>query len=76
MKNECILLVEENHVTGETANIAVQMIREKFGKDVKIIYVSLTRNYTYKDNTKDICFTSWVMTTNEIKNFQKKNVMN
>ena len=75
-KDECILLVEENHVTGETANIAVQMIREKFGKDVKIIYVSLTRNYTYKDNTKDICFTSWVMTTNEIKNFQKKNVMN
>ena len=76
MKNECILLVEENHVTGETANIAVQMIREKFGKDVKIIYVSLTRNYTYKDSRKDICFTSWVMTTNEIKNFQKKNVMN
>ncbi len=76
MKNECILLVEENHVTGETANIAVQMIREKFGKDVKIIYVSLTRNYTYKDSAKDICFTSWVMTTNEIKNFQKKNVMN
>ena len=27
-EDECILLVEGNHVTGETANIAVQMIRE------------------------------------------------
>lgn len=33
-ENECILLVEGNHVTGETANIAVKMIREKFGENV------------------------------------------
>lgn len=71
-EDECILLVEGNHVTGETANIAVQMIREKFGKDVKIIYVSLTRDYTYKDSVKDICFTSWAMTTNETKELSKE----
>lgn len=51
-ENECILLVEGNHVTGETANIATNMIKEKFGEDVKIIYVSLTRDYTYKDSVK------------------------
>lgn len=71
-KNECILLVEGNHVTGETANISVRMIREKFGKDVKIIYVSLTRDYTYKDSVKNVCFTTWAMTTNEMKKLSKE----
>ena len=51
--NECILLVEGNHATGKTANIAVEIIKKKFGDDVKIIYVSLTRDYTYKDSVKD-----------------------
>lgn len=46
-ENECILLVEGNHVTGTTSNIAVNLLREKFGKNIKIIYVSLTRDYTY-----------------------------
>lgn len=41
------------------------MIREKFGEDVKIIYASLTRDYTYKDSVKNKCFTTWAMTTNE-----------
>ncbi len=71
-ENESILLVEGNHVTGETANIAVKMIREKFGKNVKIIYVSLTRDYTYKDSVKNICFTTWAMTTNEMKELSKE----
>ena len=71
-ENECILLVEGNHVTGETANIAVKMIREKFGEDAKIIYVSLTRDYTYKDSVKNICFTTWAMTTNEMKELSKE----
>ena len=71
-ENECILLVEGNHVTGETANIAVQMIKEKFGEDVQIIYVSLTRDYTYKDSVKNICFTTWAMTTNEMKELSKE----
>lgn len=71
-ENECILLVEGNHVTGETANIATNMIKEKFGEDVKIIYVSLTRDYTYKDSVKNICFTTWAMTTNETKELSKE----
>lgn len=65
--NECILLVEGNHVTGKTANIAVDLIREKFGNDVKIIYVSLTRDYTYRNSVNDVCYTTWAMTTNEMK---------
>lgn len=71
-ENECILLVEGNHVTGETANIDTNMIKEKFGEDAKIIYVSLTRDYTYKDSVKNICFTTWAMTTNEMKELSKE----
>ena len=70
-ENECILLVEGNHVTGGTANIATNMIKEKFGENVKIIYVSLTRDYTYRDSVKNICFTTWAMTTNEMKELTK-----
>lgn len=71
-KSECILLVEGNHVTGRTANIAVNMIREKFGNDVNIIYVSLTRDYSYRDSVKNICFTTWAMSTNEMKKLSKE----
>ena len=71
-EDECILLVEGNHVTGTTANIAVDLLREKFGKDIKIIYVSLTRDYTYKDSVKNVCYTTWGMTTNETKNLSKE----
>lgn len=66
-ENECILLVEGNHVTGSTAKIAVQMIQNKFGKNVKIIYVSLTRDYTYKNSVENVIYTTWAMTTNEMK---------
>ena len=31
-EDECILLVEGNHVTGKTSNIAATLLREKFGK--------------------------------------------
>ena len=65
--DECILLVEGNHVTGKTANIAVDMIREKFGEKVKIIYISLTRDYTCRNSVNNICYTTWAMTTNETK---------
>ena len=64
-KDECILLVEGNHCTGETANIALQLIKNKFGQDTKVIYVSLTRDYTYKDSVKDVIYTTWGMLTNE-----------
>lgn len=70
--NECILLVEGNHVTGETANIAVNMIKEKFGNEVKIIYVSLTRDYTYRNSVQDVCYTTWAMSTNEMKELSEE----
>lgn len=65
--NECVLLVEGNHATGKTANMAVEIIRRKFGEDTKIIYVSLTRDYTYRNSVKNICYTTWAKTTNETK---------
>ena len=70
--NECILLVEGNHVTGKTAQLAVDMIKEKFGDDVKIIYISLTRDYSYRDSVKGVCYTTWAMTTNEMKELSKE----
>lgn len=70
--NECILLVEGNHVTGKTANIAVDLIRQKFGNDVKIIYVSLTRDYTYRNSVNNVYYTTWAMTTNEMKELSEE----
>lgn len=66
-KNDAILLVEGNHVTGKTAQIAMNMIKEKFGHDVNVIYVSLTRDYTFKNSVENVCYTTWAMSTNETK---------
>lgn len=71
-EDECILLVEGNHVTGTTSNIAVNLLREKFGKNTKIIYVSLTRDYTNRNSVENICYTTWGMTTNETKEVSKE----
>ena len=70
-KNECILLVEGNHSTGKTANIALNILKEKFGKDIKVIYVSITRDYSHKDSVKDVCYTTCGMYTNETKELSK-----
>ena len=70
--NECILLVEGNHVTGKTANLAANLLRDKFGENVKIIYVSITRDYTYRNSVNNTCFTTWGMTTNETKELTKE----
>lgn len=70
--NECILLVEGNHVTGTTSNIAANLLREKFGDNVKIIYVSLTRDYTNRNSVEKIIYTTWGMTTNETKEVSKE----
>ena len=63
--DECILLVEGNHATGNTSNIAADMIRAKFGDNVKIIYVSLTRDYSHRDSVRNVCYTTWERLTNE-----------
>ena len=71
-EDECVLLVEGNHVTGRTSNFAVKLLREKFGEDIKIIYISLTRDYTYRNSVEHVCYTTWGMTTNETKNVSEK----
>ena len=70
--NEVILLVEGNHCTGRTANIACKSIKEKFGDNVKVIYVSLTRDYTYKDSVEGTVFDTWALTTNESKRLSQE----
>ena len=70
--NEVILLVEGNHCTGRTANIACKSVKEKFGENVKVIYVSLTGDYTYKDSVEGTVFTTWAWTTNESKRLTKE----
>ena len=70
--NQAILLVEGNHCTGKTANMAVDIIRKTFGDKIKIIYVSLTRDYAYRNSVKDVSFTTWAMTTNETKNLTEE----
>lgn len=71
-EDECILLVEGNHVTGNTSNIAVNLLREKFGNNAKIIYVSLTRDYMNRNSVENVCYTAWGMTTNETKAVSKE----
>ncbi|MBQ4263295.1 MAG: phosphoribosyltransferase [Bacilli bacterium] len=71
-EDECILLVEGNHVTGTTSNIAVKLLREKFGENVKIIYVSLTRDYSYRNNVDNVCYTTWGLITNETKQISEE----
>ena len=70
--NECILLVEGNHYSGRTSNFAIDLLKEKFGNDIKIIYVSLTRDYAQRNSVKDVCYTTWGMTTNESKQTSKE----
>ena len=71
-KNECVLLVEGNHVTGRSANLAKDMIIKKFGKDTKIIYVSISKDYSHKDSVADVEFSTCGIYTNETKSLDEK----
>ena len=64
-ENECILLVDTNHITGRTASIAVNTILDKFGSNTKIIYVTLTRDYTYRFSVDKVMHNLWARLTNE-----------
>ena len=70
--DECILLVDGNHCTGRTANFAVNLLREKFGENVKIIYVALTTDYTHRYSVKNLCYTTWGILTNSSKELSKE----
>ncbi len=71
-EDECILLVEGNHVTGTTSKVAAKLLRERFGHDANIIYVSLTRDYAHRNSVENTCYTTWGMTTNETKEVSKE----
>lgn len=64
--------MKDLEATGTRSNIAVSLLKEKFGNDTKIIYVSLTRDYTNRNSVKDACYTTWGMTTNETKEVSKE----
>lgn len=66
-QNECILLVEDKHVTGRTANLAVDMILDVL-PNAKIIYVTISRDYYYKDCIDNILLNLSGFYTNESMN--------
>lgn len=71
-KDECVLLVEGNHVTGKSANLAKDMIIKKFGKDTKVIYVSISKDYSYKNSVSDVVFSTCGIYTNETKSMNEE----
>jgi hypoxanthine phosphoribosyltransferase len=66
-QNEYILLVEDKHVTGRTANLAVDMILDVL-PNAKIIYVTISRDYYYKDCIDNILLNLSGFYTNESMN--------
>jgi hypoxanthine phosphoribosyltransferase len=64
-----ILVVEGNHSTGTIANKIVSEIKKKLSKS-KIIYVSLTKDYSFKDKVK-ADFSVEGRFTNENRNLSK-----
>lgn len=69
--NECILLVEGNHASGKSAQIAKDMILDKLGKSTKIIYCAITQDYSSKESVGNTIFATRGMFTNELKNLSK-----
>ncbi|MFH1649863.1 MAG: phosphoribosyltransferase [Candidatus Woesearchaeota archaeon] len=65
-----ILVVEGNHSTGEIAKTAVNKIRKQM-PDSTIIYVSLTRDYAFKDSVRADFITQGVY-TNENRKLSKE----
>ena len=67
----CLLVVECNHSTGTIAKRAIKDIKNKF-PNAKIIYVSITRGYYYKDVINHVDFTTFALYTNENKKLSKE----
>ncbi len=65
--DECILLVDGNHATGKTANIARKMITDKLGENTKIIYACVTQDYAHRDVVDGVVFSTAALYTNEMK---------
>jgi len=70
-KNPVILVVEGNHSTGRIANLVISDIKKQLPNS-KIIYVSLAKDYFYKDSVKNIDFTTCGYYTNENRKLSKE----
>ena len=68
---ECVLIVEGNHVTGGSASIVKDMAVDKFGKETKIIYVSISKDYSYKDSVGGVVYSTCGLYTNETKKLSR-----
>jgi len=70
-KNPVVLVVEGNHSTGKIASTVINDIKKQLPNS-KIIYVSLAKDYFYKDSVKDVIFTTCGYYTNENRKIDKK----
>lgn len=70
-KKPVILVVEGNHSSGTIANTSILDIKKKM-PNCKIIYVSLSRDYIFKDSVKGTVFDTYGVLTNESRKLSKK----
>lgn len=63
-KNPVILVVEGNHSTGTIAKTVVAEIKKQH-PGAKILYVSLSKDYFYKDSVEWVVFSTYGYYTNE-----------
>ena len=67
LKAPVILIVEGNHSTGTVANKVVSEIRQMVPES-KIIYVSLAKDYNYKDSVKNVdLLVAWLPMSGVVK---------
>lgn len=64
-ENECVIVVDDNQVSGGTVNKAMDIVRKKFGSDTKIIYVRLSVDYACQDKVSGTIFIANGILTNE-----------
>ena len=65
--NECVIVVEDNQGSGGTANQVIEIVKKKFGADVKIIFVRLTTSWGCEDRVPGMAFIATGFLTNEMK---------
>ena len=70
-ENPTILVVEGNHSTGRIANAVISDLKKQLPHS-KIIYVSLAKDYFYKDSVLGIEFTTTGYYTNENRKLSKE----
>jgi len=70
-KDPVVLVVEGNHSTGKIAGLVISDIKKQL-PDSRIIYVSIAKDYFYKDSVKNIEFTTCGYYTNENRKLNAK----